>query len=97
MRDSCARRRRAIRTRDARERSGPPFYTFSRYDDRDRARRAAHDSSQEVDDMTDDRNVESATSWTWWCARKCAAPAEVVDRFALPSTDGPVDTSRWRA
>ena len=40
--------------------------------------------------MTDDRSTESDSS-TWWCARECAAPAEVVDRFALPSTDGPVE------
>ena len=27
---------------------------------------------------------------------ECAAPAEVLDRFALPSTDGPVEHARIR-
>jgi hypothetical protein len=38
---------------------------------------------QEVDDMTDDLDLVVCP--------ECAAPAEVVDRFALPSTDGPVE------
>jgi hypothetical protein len=58
-----------------------------RYDDRDRRSPAAHDSSQEVDDMTDDRNTELDLV----VCPECAAPAEVVDRFTLPSTDGDVE------
>ena len=48
---------------------------------------AAHDSSQEVDDMTDDRT----TSWTWWCARSVPRPPRSWTAIALPSTDGPVE------
>jgi hypothetical protein len=59
----------------------------SRYGDRDLRVRAAHDSSQEVDDMTEDRYNELDLV----VCPECAAPAEVVDRFALPSTEGPVD------
>jgi hypothetical protein len=40
-----------------------------------------------VDDMTDDRNTELDLV----VCPECAAPAEVVDRFALPSTDGEVE------
>jgi hypothetical protein len=40
-----------------------------------------------VDDMTDDRNNELDLV----VCPECAAPAEVVDRFALPSTDGDVE------
>jgi len=58
-----------------------------RYGDRDPRAPAAHDSSQEVDDMTDDRNNELDLV----VCPECAAPAEVVDRFALPSTDGDVE------
>ena len=59
----------------------------SRYDDRDRRAPTAHDSSQEVDDMTEDRYNELDLV----VCPECAAPAEVVDRFALPSTEGPVE------
>ena len=37
--------------------------------------------------MTDDHNNELDLV----VCPECAAPAEVVDRFALPSTDGPVE------
>jgi hypothetical protein len=40
-----------------------------------------------VDDMTDDHNYEINLV----VCPECAAPAEVVDSFALPSTDGPVE------
>ena len=36
--------------------------------------------------MTDDRNKLDLV-----VCPECAAPAEVVDRYALPSTDGPVE------
>jgi hypothetical protein len=63
----------------------------SRYDDHDPEARAAHDFSQEVDDMTDDRSTESSGELDLVVCPECAAPAEVVDRFALPSTEGPVE------
>ena len=37
--------------------------------------------------MTDDRDLELDMV----VCPECGAPAEVVDRFALPSTDGPVE------
>jgi hypothetical protein len=64
------------------------LFTYSRTsDDRDPRRLTAHDSSQEVDDMTDHRNNELELV----VCPECAAPAEIVDRFALPSTDGAVE------
>jgi hypothetical protein len=61
-------------------------------DDRDPRRRPADDSPQEVDDMTDDRNeIETGIELDLVVCPECAAPAEVVDRFVLPSTDGPVE------
>jgi hypothetical protein len=45
-----------------------------------------------VDDMTDDRRTE--LRWDELdlvVCPECAAPAEVVDRYVLPSTDGPVE------
>jgi hypothetical protein len=39
-----------------------------------------------VDDMTDDRNELDLV-----VCPECAAPAEVVDRYVLASTDGPVE------
>jgi hypothetical protein len=60
--------------------------------DRDPRRRPADDSSQEVDDMTDDRcRYDTGDELDLVVCPECAAPAEVVDRFALPSTDGPVE------
>jgi hypothetical protein len=45
-----------------------------------------------VDDMTDDRNTPSpGTGLDLAVCPECAAPAEVLDRFALSSTDGPVE------
>jgi hypothetical protein len=58
----------------------------NRYGDRDRRARTAHDSSQEVDNMTDNHNELDLV-----VCPECAAPAEVVDRIAFPSTDGPVE------
>jgi hypothetical protein len=59
----------------------------SRFDDRDPCLPTAHDSSQEVDDMTDHRNIELDLV----VCPECGAPAEIVDRFALGGTDGPVE------
>ena len=39
--------------------------------------------------MTDDRNTHFELDLV--VCPECSAPAEVVDRFALPSTDGPVE------
>jgi hypothetical protein len=44
-----------------------------------------------VDDMTDDRRGKSRGDLDLVVCPECAAPAEVVDRYALPSTDGPVE------
>jgi hypothetical protein len=63
------------------------FTHSNRYDDHDPDAPAAHDSPQEVDDMTDDHKNELDLV----VCPECAAPAEVVDRFALPSTDGLVE------
>ena len=41
--------------------------------------------------MTDDRSVESRGELDLVVCPECAAPAEVVDRYVLPSTDGPVE------
>ena len=41
--------------------------------------------------MTDDRSVEIRDELDLVVCPECAAPAEVVDRFALPSTDGPIE------
>ena len=41
--------------------------------------------------MTDDRSVESRGELDLVVCPECAAPAEVVDRFAVPSTHGPVE------
>jgi hypothetical protein len=40
-----------------------------------------------VDDMTDHRDDELDLV----ACPECAAPAEIVDRFAMPSTDGAVE------
>ena len=40
---------------------------------------------------SDDRSVETRDELDLVVCPECAAPAEVVDRFALPSTDGPVE------
>ena len=40
--------------------------------------------------MTDDRSTESRGELDLVVCPECAAPAEVVDRYVLPSTDGPV-------
>jgi hypothetical protein len=45
-----------------------------------------------VDDMTDDQDLELDLV----VCPDCAAPAEVVDRFALPSTDGFVEHVKVR-
>jgi hypothetical protein len=67
---------------------GALLFTHSnRYDDHDPDASPAHDSSQEVDDMTDDHKNHLDLV----VCPECAAPAEVVDRFALPSTHGPVE------
>jgi hypothetical protein len=47
---------------------------------------------QEVDDMTDDHRNELDLV----VCPECAAPAEVVDRFAVPSTHGPVEHVKVR-
>jgi hypothetical protein len=44
-----------------------------------------------VDDMTDDRRGKSRGDLDLVVCPECAAPAEVVDRYVLPSTDGPVE------
>ena len=41
--------------------------------------------------MTDDRSAESLGELDLVVCPECAAPAEVVDRYVLPSTDGPVE------
>jgi len=41
--------------------------------------------------MTDDRSVETRDELDLVVCPECAAPAEVVDRFALASTEGPVE------
>ena len=41
--------------------------------------------------MTDDRSVEIRDELDLVVCPECAAPAEVVDRFAFPSTDGPIE------
>ena len=41
--------------------------------------------------MTDDRSVESRDDLDLVVCPECAAPAEVVDRFALASTEGSVE------
>jgi len=41
--------------------------------------------------MTDDRNVEIRDELDLVVCPECAAPAEVVDRFALASTEGSVE------
>ena len=41
--------------------------------------------------MTDDRSTEFFGELDLVVCPECAAPAEVVDRFALPSTEGPVE------
>ena len=42
--------------------------------------------------MTDDRRTElPGDELDLVVCPECAAPAEVVDRYALPSTDGPVE------
>jgi hypothetical protein len=43
---------------------------------------------QEVDDMT---NYFAEDELDLVVCPECSAPAEVVDRFALPGTDGPVE------
>jgi hypothetical protein len=84
-------------------RSALLFTHSSCSDDRDPRRRPADDSSQEVDDMTDDRtrydgdfetDFESVDVLDLVVCPDCGAPAEVVDRFALPSTDGPVEHAK---
>ena len=72
--------------------TGPalPITHSSCSDDRDPRRRPADDFPQEVDDMTDDRTTELDLV----VCPECAAPAEIVDRFVLPSTDGPWSTPR---
>lgn len=45
--------------------------------------------------MSDDRSVRiPADEIDLVVCPECAAPAEVVDRFALPSTDGPVEHAK---
>jgi hypothetical protein len=84
-------------------RSALLFTHSSCSDDRDPRRRPADDSSQEVDDMTDDRSgfdrifeadFETEDALDLVVCPECGAPAEVVDRFALPSTDGPVEHAK---
>jgi len=41
--------------------------------------------------MTDDRSVETRDELDLVVCPECAAPAEVVDRFALASTEGSVE------
>ena len=41
--------------------------------------------------MTDDRTADHAGGLDLVGCPDCGAPAEVVDRFALPSTDGDVE------
>jgi hypothetical protein len=62
--------------------------------DRDPRRRPVDDSPQEVDDMTDDRSTADALDLV--VCPECTAPAEVVDRFALAGTDGPVEHVKVR-
>jgi hypothetical protein len=54
-----------------------------------------------VDDMTDDRDHDGGApdgggGLDLVVCPECAAPAEVVDRFALPGTDGPVAHAKIR-
>ena len=41
--------------------------------------------------MTDDRTYVTGNELDLVVCPDCAAPAEVVDRFTMPSTDGPVE------
>ena len=41
--------------------------------------------------MADDRSAESLGELDLVVCPECAAPAEVMDRYVLPSTDGPVE------
>jgi hypothetical protein len=47
-----------------------------------------------VDDMTDDRSTADALDLV--VCPECFTPAEVVDRFALAGTDGPVEHAKVR-
>jgi hypothetical protein len=44
-----------------------------------------------VDDMIDDRTTDHTGGLDLVVCPDCAAPAEVVDRFALPGTEGDVE------
>jgi hypothetical protein len=46
---------------------------------------------QEVDDMNNDCNRVTGDELDLVVCPECFAPAEVVDRYALPSTDGPIE------
>ncbi|HEX8518157.1 MAG TPA: hypothetical protein VF667_01025 [Pseudonocardia sp.] len=46
--------------------------------------------------MTDDHATHREDDLDLVVCPECAAPAEVVDRFALPSTDGPVEHVKIR-
>jgi hypothetical protein len=61
-------------------------------DDRDPRRRRAHDPGKEVDDMIDRHDIELELA----VCPECFAPAEIVDRFTLGSTDGGVEHVKVR-
>ena len=46
--------------------------------------------------MTDDRTTDDTGELDLVVCPECSAPAEVVDRFALASTDGPVEHAKVR-
>jgi hypothetical protein len=88
----------AVGVREVPDSRGPPVHLpaasallFTHWgcsDDRDPRRRPADDSVQEVDDMT---NYFAEDELDLVVCPEGAAPAEVVDRFALVSTDGQIE------